>query len=261
MRQNLAIKLNFDHYGEKTGGSPLVIIHGLYGSASNFRGLAKIYAQHYQVYCVDLRNHGNSPHSDDMSYPLMAADVVEFMDDQNIDRAHILGHSMGGKTAMQVALSYPERIDKLVLGDIAPILYPNHHESIFEGLTAIPLDQIKSRGEADKLLSQYVDEAGVRMFLLTNLVRSDEGGFNWRINIPALINNYDHIAAAPDGISYDGETLFIRGEHSHYLLDEYVPETLELFPSARIETIDDCGHWLHSEKPQEFSKILLDFLK
>jgi len=254
------MKLNFDTYGETTNASSLIILHGLYGSASNFRGLAKFYASEYQVYCLDLRNHGASPHSDEMSYPLMADDVLEFMDDQNIDKAHILGHSMGGKTAMQFALSYPDRVDKLVIGDIAPVVYPHHHETIFEGLNAIALDQITSRGQAEQVLKDYVDEAGVRLFLLTNLVRTDDG-FKWRINIPALINNYDHIAAAPEGISYEGITLFIRGEKSEYVEEQYVPETLEFFPNAKIETIDDCGHWLHSEKPQEFSKILLDFLK
>jgi len=192
---------------------------------------------------------------------LMAGDVIEFMDDQGIDLAHLLGHSMGGKTAMQMALDHPMRIDKLVLGDIAPVLYPHHHEKIFEGLLKIPLDQIKSRGEADQILSEYVKEAGVRLFLLTNLKRNDDGVFEWRINLSGLIREYDNIAAAPDGISYDGETLFIRGENSDYLADEYVPETLEMFPNARIETIEDCGHWLHSEKPKEFSEILLRFLK
>ncbi len=254
------MKLNFDQYGEDATKDPLIIIHGLYGSAANFRGLAKIYSKYFNVYCLDLRNHGNSPHSDDMSYSAMADDVAEFMDDQGLATAHILGHSMGGKTAMQLALHHPERIDKLVLGDIAPVLYPHHHEKIFEGLLKIPLDQISSRGEADKILSRYVDEAGVRMFLLTNLVRGDDRSFKWRINLDVLIREYDHIAAAPDGISYDGETLFIRGDLSDYVADEYVPEIMEIFPNARIETIDDCGHWLHSEKPEEFSEILLKFL-
>lgn len=255
------MKLNFDQYGEDAKKDPLIIIHGLYGSAANFRGLAKFYANDFNVYCVDLRNHGNSPHSDDITYSLMAEDIVEFMDDQGLDRAHILGHSMGGKTAMQLALSHPERIDKLVIGDIAPVEYPHHHEKIFEGLVALPLDEISSRGDADKRLAEFVPEAGVRAFLLTNLKRDDEDNFMWRINLPALISEYDNISAAPEGISYDGETLFIRGANSDYISDEYVPETMEIFPNARIETIDDCGHWLHSEKPQEFSKILLDFLK
>lgn len=255
------MKLNFDQYGEDAAKDPLVIIHGLYGSAANFRGLAKIYATDFNVYCLDLRNHGNSPHSDEITYSLMAADVAKFMDDQGIDKAHILGHSMGGKTAMQLALNHPERIDKLVLGDIAPVLYPHHHEKIFEGLVALPLDEISSRGDADRKLAEHVDEAGVRAFLLTNLKRNDDGAFEWRINLPALISEYDNIAAAPEGISFDGETLFIRGANSDYVADEYIPEILEMFPNARIETIDDCGHWLHSEKPKEFSEILLRFLK
>lgn len=255
------MKLNFDQYGDDPAKKPLIILHGLYGSASNFRGLAKIYAADFTVYCLDLRNHGSSPHSDKMSYPLMAADVIEFMDDQNIKKAHILGHSMGGKTAMQIALHYPDRVDKLVVGDIAPVLYPHHHERIFEGLQSIPLDKISSRGEADKILAQYVDEAGVRLFLLTNLVRNEEGKFQWRINLPVLIREYEHISAAPDGIAFEGETLFIRGDRSDYISDDYVPEILALFPNAKIETIDDCGHWLHSEKPKEFSELLLDFLK
>lgn len=255
------MKLNFDQYGDDATKETLIIIHGLYGSASNFRGLAKIYANDFNVYSIDLRNHGSSPHSDEMSYPSMADDVDEFMADQGIKSAHILGHSMGGKTAMQVALSYPMRVNKLVVGDIAPVVYPHHHETIFEGLLALDLDLIKSRGEADKLLAEYVEEAGVRLFLLTNLVRDAESGFRWRINIPALISNYDHIAAAPEGISYGGETLFIRGDHSDYVADEYIPETMEIFPNAKIETIDECGHWLHSEKPKEFSEILLQFLR
>ncbi len=255
------MKLNFDQYGDDTGRDALIILHGLYGSAANFRGLAKIYARDFNVYCLDLRNHGKSPHSDEITYSLMAEDVIEFMDDQGLEKAHILGHSMGGKTAMQLALNNPERVNKLVIGDIAPVVYPHHHEKIFEGLLAMPLERINSRGEADKILADYVSEAGVRAFLLTNLKREEDGGFSWRINLPALIREYDHISAAPEGISYDGETLFIRGANSGYITDDCVPETLEIFPNARIETIEDCGHWLHSEKPKEFSEILLNFLR
>ncbi|MDG1996366.1 MAG: alpha/beta fold hydrolase [Emcibacteraceae bacterium] len=256
------MKLNFDQYGDDASKKPLIIIHGLYGSAANFRGLAKIYAEDFIVFCIDLRNHGNSPHSEKITYSLMAEDVIEFMDDQGIRKAHILGHSMGGKTAMQLALNYPDRIDKLVIGDIAPVEYPHHHETIFEGLLAIPVANIERRGEAEQVLKHYVAEAGVRLFLLTNLIRADDGqGFKWRINIAALIGEYKHIQAAPEGISYEGETLFIRGANSDYIADEYVPETLEFFPNANIETIDDCGHWLHSEKPKEFSEIMLNFLR
>ena len=255
------MKLNFDYYGTTPGNISLIILHGLYGSASNFRGLAKVYAQDFDVYCLDLRNHGASPHSDDISYPLMADDVIELMDDQNITKANIVGHSMGGKTAMQIALSYPERVNKLLVSDIAPVKYEHRHSKIFEGLNAINLDQIETRGQAEQILKDYEDDAGIRLFLLTNLVRNDDGGFKWRLNLAALEQHYDYIADAPQGINYDGETLFIRGELSDYIQDQYVPEIFEIFTNAKIETIVDGGHWLHAQKPKEFSDLLMNFFK
>lgn len=255
------MKLNFDQYGEDPSKTDMIILHGLYGSASNFRGLAKLYAKHWNVYCLDLRNHGASPHSDEMSYPVMASDVIEFMNDHNITKANIVGHSMGGKTAMQIALSYPKRVNKLLISDIAPVKYEHHHSKIFKGLNAINLNQVKTRGQAELILKDYEDDAGIRLFLLTNLVRDDDGGFKWRLNLAALEHQYDYIADAPQGINYDGETLFVRGELSDYIDDQYVPETLEIFTNARIETITGGGHWLHAQKPKEFSEILLNFLK
>ena len=253
------MKLNFDKFGDNAKNPPLIILHGLYGSASNFRGLAKQYAKHFTVYCLDLRNHGASPHSYDVSYPLMAADVIEFMDDHKIKTSNIVGHSMGGKTAMQIALSYPERISKLLISDIAPVKYGHHHERIFEGLNAINLSQIKTRGDAELILKDYVDDPGIRLFLLSNLVRLDDGGFKWRINMPALNDNYDEIADAPKGVSYAGKTLFVRGELSDYIHDRHVPETLQIFTNAKIETIEGGGHWLHSQKPKEFTELLMNF--
>lgn len=255
------MKLNFDHFGsENPGGKPLIIVHGLFGSASNFRSLARAYAEYYSVYCLDLRNHGASPHDEDVSLPAMAHDLLDFMMEQNIPSASIMGHSLGGKVAMQLALNHPEKIDKLILGDIAPVKYPHHHSRIFEGLRAVPLDQISSRKEAGLILKDYVEEAGVRLFLLTNLVRAEAGGFRWRVNIEALEKNYDHIAAAPEGRPFHGPTLFIRGQLSHYITDENRPGLERLFPNADMATIAEAGHWLHAEKPQEFSTLLLDFL-
>ena len=254
------MKLNFEKYCENAAKNSLIIIHGLYGSAANFKGLAKIYSKYFDVYCIDLRNHGDSPHANNMSYKDMADDVLKFMDDQGLSSSHILGHSMGGKVAMQLALNYPERIEKLIIGDISPVHYPHHHEKIFEGLVKIPLKNINSRGAADNILSHYVNEAGIRMFLLTNLRRGDDGNFKWRINLKVLIREYKSISAAPKGTSHHGQTLFIRGELSEYIANHHVPIIMNLFPNARIETIDGCSHWLHSEKPKEFSKILLNFL-
>ncbi len=187
------MKLNAESYDSKPGASNLVIIHGLFGSASNFRSLAKKYAAFYNVHCLDLRNHGGSPHSDDVTYPLMAADVADFMDDHNIDSAHVLGHSMGGKTAMQLAIAHPKRIKRLVIADIAPVEYPQHHVTIFAGLNSVNFSQVKTRGEVEEGLKNYVEDAGIRSFLMTNLVRKEDGEFKWRVNTTALMNNYDNI--------------------------------------------------------------------
>lgn len=261
MPENFAMKLNADYYPAQPDEAALIIIHGLFGSAGNFRSLAKPYSEFFNVHCLDLRNHGASPHADDISYALMASDVIEFMNDNHIDAANIMGHSMGGKVAMQLAFDYPERINKLLIADIAPVQYPHHHQNVFAGLTSIDFSQAKTRGDVELGLKKHIDDAGVRSFLLTNLVRQDTGLFKWRINVPALINNYPEISAAPKGSGYLGETLFIRGANSDYIHDQHVASTLELFPNARIETINDCGHWLHAEKPAEFSRILLDFVR
>tara|TARA_B100001939_G_scaffold201813_4_gene173454 strand:- start:7076 stop:7867 length:792 start_codon:yes stop_codon:yes gene_type:complete len=252
------MELAYDRFGE---GFPLIILHGLFGSASNFRSFARKFSETYSVFCLDLRNHGASPHHEDTSYSAMSGDVVEFMDRVGLERAHILGHSLGGKVAMQLALSHPERLGKLIVGDIAPVPYPPHHTRIFEGLNAIDLDRLTSRGDAEEALQPYVPEAGIRLFLLTNLVRTKDGGFAWRCNLEALEKGYDHIAAAPAGGSFRGETLFLRGEKSDYIRDEHLAEIHRLFPRSQITTIAGAGHWLHADKPEEFMKTVLAFLK
>lgn len=252
------MKLHFDKYGT---GPVLIILHGLFGSASNFRGLARRYGEHFETYCLDLRNHGASPHDDVMSYPVMAQDIVGFMDDQDINKAFVLGHSMGGKVAMQLALDHPGRVEKIIVGDIAPVRYPPHHKAVFDGLNAVDLLAISSRGEAEEILKDYVEDKGVRLFLLTNLARKPEGGFEWRINIKVLQEEYDHIAIGVTGGPYNGPALFIRGALSDYVKDEHFEGIRDLFPAAKIKTIPDTGHWLHAEKPEEFSALLFDFLK
>ena len=253
------MKLRFDHYGED--GFPLIILHGLFGSASNFRTLAKLYGEKFSVFCLDLRNHGESPQDDDTSYDAMASDVVEFMDDQDIDTAHVIGHSMGGKVAMQLALTHPERVTKLIVGDIAPVSYPPHHVSVFDGLNAIDLAAISSRGDAENVLKDYIAEPGVRLFLLSNLARRKDQGFYWRMNLPVLDAHYPDIAAAPTGTPFEKDCLFIRGELSDYIPDSFFPAIYKLFPYAQIETLAGAGHWLHAEKPQDFTKLVMDFLE
>lgn len=254
------MKLNSTHIGSDTAPA-LIIIHGLFGSASNFRSLAKIYGETYSVTCLDLRNHGNSPHDEDISFDAMASDVIEFMDDAGLDRAHIMGHSLGGKVAMQLALSHPERVDKLIIGDIAPITYPHHHERIFEGLQAVRRAPLTSRKDAEKILENYVEIPQVRLFLLTNLVRKPDGSFDWRINVDGLQDNYQEVAKAPVGRSFNGPSLFIRGGLSDYVKAEDYFAIHSLFPEAEIATLEGTGHWLHAEKPREYVDMTMTFLQ
>ena len=254
------MKLNFKQYSDS--GEPLIILHGLFGSLSNWGGQSRQLASDFSVYGLDLRNHGGSPHSDDMNYTVMAEDVLEFMDDHGLERSHLLGHSMGGKTAMQAALSAPQRFDRLVVADIAPVHYRGQHDSILDGLEAIDLSSIKSRNEADKILAEHVPDELVRQFLLTNLMRSAQDEFSWRINLPVLKKNYDRLREAPasDGV-FEGPTLFVKGALSNYIQEKHREAILARFPNAKTKVIMHTGHWLHAEKPQTFYRIVHGFLK
>lgn len=249
--------LNYQVTGE---GEPLIILHGLFGMLQNWNNPSKTLSQQYQVIAVDLRNHGRSPHCDEVSYSLMAADIIALMDHLNLPSAHILGHSMGGKVAMQLALNHPERINKLIVVDIAPVLYTPHHDDVFQGLFGVDLTTIKSRGDADKALAQHVDDAAVRAFLLTNLYRTEDQQFSWRMNLDALHKQYANISAAPEGPHYKQPVLFIKGANSDYLIPAYREAVLSLFPQADYKVIMGAGHWPHAEKPAEFTKIVMDYL-
>jgi esterase len=247
------MKLNYRQYS--TAGHPLLILHGLFGSLGNWNWHSNKLSEQYAVYALDLRNHGGSPHAEAMDYPVMASDVIEFMDEHNIDAAHLLGHSMGGKVAMQLALEHPQRVDKLIVADIAPVKYAGEHDQIFD------LQQIKSRVQADKVLAQYVEDEVVCQFLLTNLVRAEHGGFHWRINLPVLAKSYLQLRAAPasDGI-FDKPVLFIKGALSTYITEDHQQEISRKFPQAGLKKIMHTGHWLHAEKPQTFNHLISDFL-
>ena len=251
------MKLNFDQTGS---GPSLIILHGLFGSASNFRTLSKQFGEHYTVYSLDLRNHGNSPHDNDVSFEAMASDIIEFMDVQAIETTVLMGHSLGGKVAMQVALNYPNRISKLIAGDIAPVEYPHHHDRIFEGLNEVIRRIPASRKAAGLILEDYVEIPEVRLFLLTNLSRTEDGTLAWRINVSGLEDGYENLATRPYGTPYSGPSLFIRGSLSDYVREEYFPAIYALFPEAVITTLEGTGHWLHAEKPKEYTDIVLNFL-
>lgn len=254
------MKLNFKQYS--TVGEPILILHGLLGSLGNWGWQSRQLATDFAVIGLDLRNHGSSPHSDSMDYASMANDVLEFMDDHKLERCHVLGHSMGGKVAMQLALSVPERVSHLVVADIAPVTYRGEHDTIFAGLLAVDLKKIKSRNDADAVLLEYEDDELVRQFLLTNLLRNAEGEFYWRVNLPTLQSNYARLRDAPSAVGpFDGPVLFVKGALSNYIKEKHREAILALFPNATIKVILHTGHWLHAEKPQTFYRIVHDFLK
>ena len=241
-------------------GEPLIIMHGLFGTLENWGGQIKALSEHFTVYAVDLRNHGRSPHSDQISYPLMAKDITELMDQQGLSSAHILGHSMGGKVAMQLAMNSPGRINKLIIVDIAPVQYPDHHSDVFAGLNSVDLTRLKSRNEADQQLAQHIPEMGVRQFLLKNLYRNDLKQFSWRMNLPALEACYNEISKPPVGPAYDKAMLFIKGDKSDYITADYRDEILRIFPKAGYRIIKDAGHWPHAEKAAAFTKLVINYL-
>jgi len=254
----VSIKLHFQKQGH---GEAVIILHGLFGSHENWLSQAKLLARNFTIYTPDLRNHGRSPHDDEINYPVMAADVLNFMDQQGLERVHLIGHSMGGKVAMQIALNHPERLHSLIVVDIAPKVYPTHHDDIIQALTALKVDKIRSRREADAKLARQIPQRDVRLFLLKNLQRGENGHYQWRMNIKALQKEQHEIAAAPSGKqSYNQSTLFIRGSRSDYIQLDDTAQVLRWFPNAQAKTIDNAGHWPHIEKPALFSKLVLDYL-
>lgn len=241
-------------------GEPMIILHGLFGSSDNWLTQAKLLGGHYKVYTIDQRNHGQSPHSDDFDYVAMVHDLEEFVDSNNLQNPVIIGHSMGGKTAMNFALAHPDKLSKLIVVDIAPRSYNLEHYTIAEGLKAIPVEKISSRNEAEEILSQHVPEPDVRQFLLKNLQRKSTGGFSWKINLPVISDKLANIGL---DLQFQGKfekpTLFIRGERSKYIGDTDWKRITEIFPHAELETMK-TGHWVQAEKPQEFSDAVIQWL-
>lgn len=253
------IELNFKVHG---AGKPMIIMHGLFGSLDNWQSLVKKIAEHgYQVFTLDARNHGKSPHVADIDHSLMALDISQFIASQQIEAPIVVGHSMGGKTAMQLALTQPNLIDQLVVVDIAPRPYSAHHTTYFKAMNELPVATLHSRKQADEMLSTLVPNLAIRQFLLKNLVRSTPG-FRWKFNLEALEANYNKLIG---GIStdrtFEGPTLFIAGQQSDYISIADHSSIQAVFPQARIETIEHAGHWVHAERPEEFLNTLLSFIQ
>ena len=242
------MKLHFKKLGQ---GKPILILHGLFGFSDNWHTIGKELSHTYQVFLLDARNHGRSPHIDSIDYPSMVEDIYEFLTDIQLREVILLGHSMGGKTAMNFALEYPHRVEKLIVVDISPRSYPVMHKDILEGLLSIKVNTIRSRSEADKQLSAHVPHKNIRQFLLKNLFRSEKGEYAWRLNLDSINK---HIKNLGSGIGsqdkkYEKPVLFLKGENSQYIGEEDRELIPALFPSARIVTIPHASHWLHYENP------------
>lgn len=251
------MKLFFRKFGE---GPPLLIMHGLFGTSDNWNTLAKKYGEHFTTYTLDLRNHGQSPHSETWNYDVMADDVIELLKTENISSAHIMGHSMGGKVAMLVAGKYSTFINKLIVSDIAPKYYAPHHDENLEAINGLDLNAITSRKEAEAYMQSKLKDVGVRLFLLKNLYWKEDK-LAWRCNLPVITRNIENVGAAlAKDAFFEGPTLFIRGEKSNYILDSDIDDILEHFPNTILKTVENAGHWIHADKPTEYLKETLSFL-
>ncbi|MGK0252737.1 MAG: esterase [Mariniflexile sp.] len=243
-------------------GQPFVILHGFLGMSDNWKTLGLQFAEeNFQVHLVDQRNHGHSFHSTEFNYDVMVEDLKHYCDEHHLENIILLGHSMGGKTAMLFATQYPELVSKLLIADISPRFYPIHHDGILNGLSALDFDKIKTRGEADTILSSYVSDFGTRQFLLKNLYWIEKGKLALRMNLEVLKDEVAEVGEAlPSQATFKKDTLFLRGDRSEYISVEDENSILSHFPKAKIITISNAGHWLHAEKPKDFFEAVMNFV-
>lgn len=253
--------LNYKEYGTDRHQA-VFFLHGLLGNADNWASTSRELAKAgLRCIAVDQRNHGSSPHSSQMSFPLMAEDLVRLADTLNIDHFSIVGHSMGGKTAMETALRFPERVKSIVVADIAPVEYKPAYTDYISSLKNISLDGVTKRSDVGAELEKYVPDRNLRLFFLTNLRKNEDGKFQWRINIDGITDNYGNIWKAIDGgRQFDGPVLFLKGSDSDFILEKYYPLMKDLFPRHTVEIIDGSGHWVHTERPEIFRRLVQDFL-
>ncbi|NJM79965.1 MAG: alpha/beta fold hydrolase [Flavobacterium sp.] len=243
-------------------GKPFLIIHGFLGMSDNWKTLGSQFAENgFEVHLLEMRNHGRSFHSDVFNYDIMVQDVLEYCEDKKLKDFMLLGHSMGGKVAMQFACLYPNYVEKLIIADIGPKFYPLHHQIILEGLNAVDFSLKPNRNQVDEIVSRYISEFGTRQFLLKSLYWKEQGQLDFRFNLKELTNNIEEIGKKlPDDLIFEKETLFIRGANSNYILDDDFPTIKKQFINAKFETIDKAGHWLHAEQPKELYEIVIRFV-
>lgn len=238
----------------------LLVIHGLFGQLDNWNTHGRKFGEYFTTHLIDLRNHGRSFHSDDMSYEAMMNDLLVYLDHYNIPKTNLLGHSLGGRLAIDFAMKHGEKINRLIVGDMAPKAYPPHHNAIFKALNSVDFSKVESRQDVDEILKTYIPEIGVRQFLLKNVYHADNG-YAFRFNLKALYNSYNEMVGEDllQG-EFDGETLFLGGEKSNYILPEDEYEIKKRFPNAIIDKISNAGHWIHAENATEFMDKCLKFL-
>ena len=253
------LELAYDQFG--TAGPPVVVLHGLLGSARNWTGIARQLADTRRVFVLDLRNHGRSPWADTMSFDEMAEDVAAFIERDDIGPAAVIGHSLGGKVAMRVALTSAGLVDRLVVVDVAPVAYAHTFGPFVEAMQQVDLAAVRQRADAERQLERAIGDPAIRNFLLQNLIRT-EGGYAWRVNLEALAANMPELLGFPDpgDAVYRGPTLFVAGGRSPYIKPEHRPLIERLFPEAEHAVIEGAGHWVHAERPAEFLDVLRPFL-
>jgi esterase len=251
------------HFSTLGSGKPLVVLHGLFGSGKNWQSQARQFANQFKVFTVDLRNHGQSFHADEMNYSIMAEDVAQLLYRLELSACDILGHSMGGKVAMTLALQNPDLVARLIVADIAPVTYFHHYDDLIDPLLALSLETIDSRAQADQLLRQNIPEDQLRAFLLQNLVR-ESTGWRWRVNWSVIQRDMEWLTGfgdLPQDWRIDLPVLFIRGANSDYVSETEIAVIEQHFSNYRLETIEDAGHWLHAEQPESFNRLVLEFLQ
>jgi esterase len=249
-------------YFKKVGeGKPLLILHGLFGSGDNWATLAKKYSEAgFCCYLIDQRNHGRSFHSFDFNYNRMSDDLLEVVETEKLEKVSVLGHSMGGKTAMFFTAYNESIVEKLIVADIAPKYYPPHHQAILAALNSIDLQRITNRKEAEEQLRLAINDEGTMQFLLKNLYWKNETELSWRFGLKELEKNIDAVGEALPALSIDTPTLFLKGERSGYIKEEDETEIRSIFKNVKIETVNDSGHWVHAENPARFLSLTLAFL-
>lgn len=254
------MKLYYRKFGS---GQPMIILHGLFGQSDNWNSLGKQFSESgFEVYVVDQRNHGLSPHSKDWSFQFMSDDLKELIRDNNLSNVILIGHSLGGKTVMLYTLQNPSKVDKLIVADIAPKYYPPHHQSVLAGLNAVDFNVVKTRREVEDILIAHISDSGTRQFLLKNIYWKEDSKLDWRFNLKVISENIEVVGSnIPSSDSVDVPALFVRGGNSNYILDDDINAIQELFPRMILETIDGAGHWVHAEKPKEFFESVMHFIK